>query len=306
MSGTSGDVTVTAQDQNTVTVGSGLTLDKSYTGNTGGTAPNGSGIAKIGDTLTFTLAYDLAGEPVTNVVLTDVLPAGLDYVDGSATSGDLTFVGYNVGSRTLTWNADGIQSAGSVTYQVTVASNAFEVTQPLTNVATLATEELQPVQDSANVYVQLVESATDVPTVTLPPTDTISGGQAPSNPGFGLMLTLFVLAGIGFAVGSLTPSATPDPPGAHPPAVAGGLSEPNPGSPRPGRGALPSAPRLLLLPTSSRARKCPAEQARWRASFESLRQEPAGKPTGRVPWDPGPSHRDRRRGTQSPARSRRW
>jgi hypothetical protein len=42
---------------------------------------------------------------------------------------------------------------------------------------------------------------------TLPPTDTIdSGDQAPSNPGFGLMLALLVLAGFGLVLGYLTPT----------------------------------------------------------------------------------------------------
>jgi hypothetical protein len=56
------------------------------------------------------------------------------------------------------------------------------------------------------VLVQIVFAETDRPVITLPPTDGItSGDQAPSNPGFGLMLTLLVLAGIGLAAGYLTP-----------------------------------------------------------------------------------------------------
>jgi hypothetical protein len=43
--------------------------------------------------------------------------------------------------------------------------------------------------------------------ITLPPTDALnSGGQAPSNPGFGLMLVLLVIAGIGLVAGLLVPT----------------------------------------------------------------------------------------------------
>ena len=40
--------------------------------------------AAEGDVLTYTLADDLTDGPVTNGILTDVRPAGLTYVNGSA------------------------------------------------------------------------------------------------------------------------------------------------------------------------------------------------------------------------------
>ncbi len=55
---------------------------------------------------------------------------------------------------------------------------------------------------------QEVRAETDRPNITLPPTDGINGGdQAPSNPGFGLMLTLLVLAGIGLVAGQFASKA---------------------------------------------------------------------------------------------------
>lgn len=184
-----------------------LVIAKSYTGNTGGTV-DGTGIAKIGDTLTYTLAYDLSEGPVTNGVITDKLPAGLAYVTGSATNNaEFTFQGYNAGSRTLTWTAANVTADGSVTYGVTVLNDAFERPQPLQNLATIDSDQTSPSTDKSDVLVQAVQSETDAPKITLPPTDTLnSGDQAPSNPGFGLVLTLLVLAGIGLAAGYLAPT----------------------------------------------------------------------------------------------------
>jgi fimbrial isopeptide formation D2 family protein/uncharacterized repeat protein (TIGR01451 family) len=182
-----------------------LTIVKAYTGNTA--APVGDQqMANVGDTLTYTLTYDLTGGPVHNGVITDTLPTGLTYVDGSATNNDeFTFVDYDDATRTLTWHADDVTEDGSVTYQVTVDEDSFELPQPLVNVATIDSDETSPDDDDANVGVQEVLEETSPP--TLPPTDTIdTGDQAPSNPGFGLMLVLLVLAGIGLAMGYLTPT----------------------------------------------------------------------------------------------------
>ena len=85
---------------------SALGIEKSFTGNTGGTDPDlNVPLAEIGDVLDYTLEYTGAG-PITNAVITDVLPAGLEYVAGSA-EGDanFTFVDYNAATRTLTWTA---------------------------------------------------------------------------------------------------------------------------------------------------------------------------------------------------------
>ncbi|MBI2776110.1 MAG: DUF11 domain-containing protein, partial [Chloroflexi bacterium] len=187
-----------------------LTIAKSYAGNTGGTAIDGTAIAKIGDTLTYTLAYDLTGGPVQNGIITDTLPAGLTYVSGSATNNDeFSFVSYDATTRMLQWTASAVTNDGSVTYRVTVDVDSFRLDQPLVNVATIDSDETDKRQDTEKVFVQAVLAETDAPTpnITLPPTDGIDAGdQAPSNPGFGLMLALLVIAGIGLAAGLFAPT----------------------------------------------------------------------------------------------------
>ena len=194
-------------DSNTLTV-PGLTILKDVSGYTGGTAVNGTPIAKVGDTLTYTLNYDISSPPTHNGVITDVVPAGLEYVVGSATSNaQFTFTSYNSATRTLTWNAPLVSVDGTLSFKVTVLATAPAQTQPIVNVAAIDSDETDRDDDDANVLVQVVLAATATPVVTLPPTDTIdSGDQAPSNPGFGLMLALLVLAGFGLVVGYLTPT----------------------------------------------------------------------------------------------------
>jgi hypothetical protein len=137
-------------------------------------------------------------------VITDVLPAGLTYVPGSATSSDeFTFVGYEAGTRTLTWTAGTVTKSGGVSYQATVDSGAAELAQPLTNTATIVSEETA--EDSADsvVYVAATPQAeTSVPT---PPT-TDSAGSNGTTPGISLLLILLALAGIVLAAVFVAPA----------------------------------------------------------------------------------------------------
>jgi uncharacterized repeat protein (TIGR01451 family) len=211
-SGATANITMTAGGSVTCTFTNSkppsLFIDKSYVGNTGGTASNGLGIAKVGDTLTYTLAYDLSNGPVTNGVITDTLPNGLAYVANSATNNDeFTFVSYDAATRTLTWTAATVTKDGSVSYKVTVLDGSFNLPQPLVNTATIDSDQTAKDDDTASVLVQVVLAVTSPP--TLPPTDTIDSGssEAPSNPGFGLMLALLAIAGIGLLTGYVTPVA---------------------------------------------------------------------------------------------------
>jgi uncharacterized repeat protein (TIGR01451 family) len=200
-------VDVTDDDDAVVRVPA-LVIEKSFTGNTGGTAVNGLGIAKVGDTLTYTLGYDLSEGPVTNGVITDKLPVGLAYVDGSATDNDeFTFQGYDASTRTLTWTAPTVTEDGTVSYQVLVLDDSFSLPQPLENVATIDSDETAPSSDNEDVLVQIVAAATETPTITLPPTDTSpASDQGGGSAGFGLMLTLLILGGISLAAGYFTPT----------------------------------------------------------------------------------------------------
>jgi fimbrial isopeptide formation D2 family protein/uncharacterized repeat protein (TIGR01451 family) len=183
-----------------------LTIVKSFVGNTGGTAPDGSPEAKIGDVLTYTLAYDLTNGPVTNGVITDTLPVGLAYVAGSATNNaEFTFQSFNAATRTLTWTAPSVTADGTVTYQAAVLAGSDELPQPLVNVATIDSNETDVDDDTKKVFVEpppLAETATP----TLPPTDSLyTGSQGSSNPGYSLMLLLLALGGFALVIGFITP-----------------------------------------------------------------------------------------------------
>jgi uncharacterized repeat protein (TIGR01451 family)/fimbrial isopeptide formation D2 family protein len=199
-------------DDETVTVPD-LTIVKSFTGNTGGVFESeegspldGTPVAEIGDTLTYTLTYDLTNGPVHNGVITDTLPVGLAYITGSATNNaEFTFADFDEATRTLTWTAPLVSADGSVTYQVLVLEGSADLPQPLVNVATIDSDETPPDDDERQVLVAEPPLAI-TPPPTLPPTSTIDNpAQGASNPGFSLMLVLLGLAGLTLAVGFITP-----------------------------------------------------------------------------------------------------
>jgi uncharacterized repeat protein (TIGR01451 family) len=164
--------------------------------------------ADEGATVTYTLDYDLLGDPVTDGVITDVLPVGVTYVADSATdSNEFTFQGYDDATRTLLWTAENVSEDGSVTYQATIDEGAAEFDQPLVNVATIDSAETEPDEDDSPVFVPTIPAgATATPRITLPPTDTFtSDTPAPSNPGFALMLALLALAAVVLVIGFVTP-----------------------------------------------------------------------------------------------------
>jgi hypothetical protein len=158
--------------------------------------------------VTYTLDYDLLGDPVTDGVITDVLPAGVTYIDGSAADdAQFTFQGYDDATRTLLWTAENVSEDGSVTYQATIDEGAAELDQPLINVATIDSAETEPDDADSEVFVPTIPAgATATPRITLPPTDTFtSHTPAPSNPGFALMLALLALAAVVLVIGFVTP-----------------------------------------------------------------------------------------------------
>ena len=159
--------------------------------------------AEEGTTVTFTLTYSVGTTDVTNGVITDVLPVGLTYVDGSATnSAEFTFVAFNGTTRTLTWTAATVTTGGSVTYKAKVNAGASELEQPLTNFATIDSAETAPNTDTSEVFVPVIpEAETDVPSA--PPTDTLEPTEGQS--GSSLPLVLAVLGVILLAVAFVTP-----------------------------------------------------------------------------------------------------
>ena len=164
--------------------------------------------ADAGETVTFTLDYDLTGDPVTNGVITDVLPVGITYVVGSATNdAQFTFHSYTSATRTLRWTAANVTGDGSVTYRAKVDLGAAELPQPLINVATIDSAQTGPDDDDSDVFVPtVVAGATATPRITLPPTDSLPDTTpAPSNGGFTLMLILLALAAVVIVIGFVTP-----------------------------------------------------------------------------------------------------
>jgi hypothetical protein len=116
-------------------------------------------------------------------------------------------VSYTSATRTLRWEAATVTASGSVTYKVTVASGAADLAQPLTNVATIASDQTAPSSARQQVLVAPPPlAATGTPKITLPPTDTLdTTQQSASNPGFALMVALLALAGLAFGIGYVTP-----------------------------------------------------------------------------------------------------
>ena len=189
----------------TTVVCSELTIVKAFTGNTGGIDPVlNVPLAKIGDTLSYTLTYTGDG-PITNGVISDVLPIGLDFVEGSATSdANFTFVGIDEATRTLTWQTAADVTldspSGSVNYNVVVLAAAAEEVQPLANVATIDSDETEPDDDTKDVAVAPAPLG-----LTPPPTDALAPSATSSNAGFALMLILLAVAGLALTIGFITP-----------------------------------------------------------------------------------------------------
>ncbi len=204
-----GDVLGNNSDSATieVTCTSALVIDKSFTGNSGGTDPDlGVPAAKIGDTLHYSLKYTGAGT-LTNAVITDTLPNGLDYVAGSAAgNADFNAGTYDSTSRTITWHAKGVlpdPASGTVTYDVKVLATAPDFAQPLVNLATIKSDETPLSRDTASVAVLAPPEA-----LTPPPTSTLTPETGTSNPGFALMLVLLGIAGLALGIGFVTPVPT--------------------------------------------------------------------------------------------------
>ena len=155
-------------------------------------------------TVTWTLSYTLANGPVTNAVISDPLPTGLNYVAASASNGGV----YDAASRTLTWTFPSLGASGSVTFRTTVdASVGGGVT--LLNVATIDSNETTPDNGQASIRTTEQEqqgvTGTPAPSPSAPSVPNTSIGSAgngqPLNVPIWLMLLVFLgsLGGLGLA-----------------------------------------------------------------------------------------------------------
>jgi uncharacterized repeat protein (TIGR01451 family) len=199
-----------------------LTIAKAVAGNSNGIDPIlNVPSAKIGDTLTFTLTYTLGNGPVANAVVTDVLPQGYGAptaISNDGTGGPGT---WNLTTRTITWKWPTLSASGTVSYKVVVLTGANARPQPLTNVASIVSDQTAPASASREVAIPgpvlaatatprvtpsptLRVAATATPRVTPPPTDASSVPEG-SGTGNNLMLVLLALAAFGLVLGFVTP-----------------------------------------------------------------------------------------------------
>jgi len=105
-----------------------------------------------GETLTFTITYKNTGNAdLTGVVISDQIPGGLTYVDGSASHGGV----YDPSTRTITWNIGTLTpgSSETLTFQVTVDNTAFGVIE---NIAVIRCHEI-PEPREASVEISVAE-----------------------------------------------------------------------------------------------------------------------------------------------------
>ena len=100
------------------------------------------GTVDIGQTVTFTILATVAEGPVTDAVITDTLPAGQSYVDGTQSSNPAATFAVSPDGQTLTWTyatLDDGDPAVTITYDVTIDADAEG---ELTNVAELCVSEV--------------------------------------------------------------------------------------------------------------------------------------------------------------------
>jgi uncharacterized repeat protein (TIGR01451 family) len=155
--------------------------------------------------VTYTLNYTFGGDPVTMGIITDVLPAGVTYIDGTAVGdAQFTFIGYDIPSRTLTWTAATVSASGSVSYKVTVDVGASELSQPLENLATIDSDQTVPDDAFSDIFVPVIPQGETSPP-TQPPTDTVGQSSGTSTPGFSLPLIVLALGGLMLLMAFVTP-----------------------------------------------------------------------------------------------------
>jgi uncharacterized repeat protein (TIGR01451 family) len=117
--------------------------------------------------VTWTLTYTLDGGPVTNAVITDEIPAGLDYVPGSATDGGQLVDGI------LTWSFPTLAASGSVTFQTAVDVETISRTGPTVNMAVIVSDQTPEDEGSDEVRVVVeppVLGGTPTPRPSVPDT----------------------------------------------------------------------------------------------------------------------------------------
>ncbi|MDQ1700311.1 MAG: hypothetical protein QOG34_2174, partial [Frankiaceae bacterium] len=160
--------------------------------------------AAYGDTLTYTLDAATTGDlDQTGVVVTDVVPDGTTYVDGSAACSDAgpCTTGYDAATHTVSWELGDIAhgaAARHVTFQVTIDKPAFDSTvglptKTVTNSGVIVSGETadKPSNEVKTTIIQVL----GIKVVRKPPTLPFTGAGLPP-------VTAVAIASLLIAVGA--------------------------------------------------------------------------------------------------------
>lgn len=114
------------------------------------------GDIQVGDVLTYTVSYANPGKDFATVTITDKLPKGLTYVDGSASGGG----SFDKAENKLTWKINDVKAgaAGTVTFEARVNESAL--TNGIANTANVQLGDHTPVVDTNTTPENLPKTST--------------------------------------------------------------------------------------------------------------------------------------------------
>ncbi|MGH2429884.1 MAG: hypothetical protein ACRDGV_13570 [Candidatus Limnocylindria bacterium] len=160
--------------------------------------------------ITWTLSYAVGGGPVSNAVITDPIPAGFDYLAGSASDGGV----FDAPANAVTWTFPTLTESGSVTFQTTVDVETISRTTPTANIAVISSDQTadDDGRDDVRVAVEpppLGGTSAPAPTATPAPAqqravpDTAVAINADSVATLPLLLVVALVVGSLGAIGAL-------------------------------------------------------------------------------------------------------
>lgn len=114
------------------------------------------GDIQVGDVLTYTVSYANPGKDPATVTITDKLPKGLTYVDGSASDGG----SFDKDENKLTWKINDVRAdaTGTVTFEARVNESAL--TNGIANTANVQLGDHAPVVDTNTTPENLPKTST--------------------------------------------------------------------------------------------------------------------------------------------------
>lgn len=114
------------------------------------------GDIQVGDVLTYTVSYANPGKDFATVTITDKLPKGLTYVDGSASGGG----SFDKAENKLTWKINDVKAGatGTVTFEARVNESAL--TNGIANTANVQLGDHTPVVDTNTTPENLPKTST--------------------------------------------------------------------------------------------------------------------------------------------------